>query len=264
MRPVGLSLPYFLTLLFIPFSPTPTKYNISNKGVYIYKTLIISSFINLFLHIAIQILEYLNIDLTTKCDKNLEYILRHLGLVQFKNIEIKYIIYWVTFDIGVLLASGLFLYIVKKLYKPLRMYTRRSQRVIAFEANHLRILVNIGVFFSLLFMCLAGIAQPSILNLLYFITYMCIASWWGLNQKFRRSFGNVLLMISIYGALHLILILFYQNPWPQHYLEEYPYIRDILGFKAILLTNCGKKFILSNTEDLRKIDINLNYHSYVT
>ncbi|VDK58230.1 unnamed protein product [Anisakis simplex] len=78
-------------------------------------------------------------------------------------------------------------------------------------------LKRLGDVAIILFIGLVGIIQPSILNSMYFISFLFVVTWWSSYTPFHRRCNNSIKRVLIlYSAVHFILIYIYQIPFIQH------------------------------------------------
>lgn len=88
---------------------------------------------------------------------------------------------------------------------------------------------------------LVGCVQPSILNCIYFLAFLFVATWWALYKPLRHTaYNKVKKFLLFYAAVHILLIYAYQIPVVQKYLPGDSLIARIIGFSPIFLTNCSR------------------------
>lgn len=91
----------------------------------------------------------------------------------------------------------------------------------------------IGTCSSIFFLGLAGIVQPSVINGVYFVSFLTFATWLSCNRHLGKSFARVLKIISLILMLHLIVIVLYQTPWVQTSIREGSLFARMTGLSKI-------------------------------
>ncbi|KAJ1372806.1 hypothetical protein KIN20_035076 [Parelaphostrongylus tenuis] len=85
----------------------------------------------------------------------------------------------------------------------------------------------------------AGCVQPSILNFVYFLVFLFVASWWALYNPLRHGIYNRIKKILLFfAAFHILAIYVYQIPIIQEILPGKSILARIVGLSPILLTTC--------------------------
>lgn len=85
-RPVGLTLPYLLLLLYLPFVPVATEKTIRGHSGYYFQISIALIVIIFLVQIAFQIvLATLGAEIVETCNF-LESVLRHIGMIKFNGM----------------------------------------------------------------------------------------------------------------------------------------------------------------------------------
>lgn len=69
---------------------------------------------------------------------------------------------------------------------------------------------------------------------------------------FNRAFGIVLKIVLVVLVIHIVLLLAYQNPWPQEVLYFNDTAARVLALKPILNSSCN----LVNGTDIRDVHFN--------
>ncbi|KAK5973462.1 hypothetical protein GCK32_010761, partial [Trichostrongylus colubriformis] len=97
---------------------------------------------------------------------------------------------------------------------------------------------------------LVGCVQPSILNCIYFLSFLFVASWWAMYKPLRHQIYNkIKKSLLFYAAIHILTIYVYQIPVVQGALPGDSVIARVVGLSPILLTNCQRwwTFWLNNS-----------------
>ncbi|CAG9529735.1 unnamed protein product, partial [Cercopithifilaria johnstoni] len=87
---------------------------------------------------------------------------------------------------------------------------------------------------------LISIFQPCLLSLVYFVTFLFVATWWALYKPFQRHIFNTLKRVVIsYCALHFLLLYMYQIPFFQTIIPGQSFFARLVGFVPVLYTDCN-------------------------
>lgn len=98
----------------------------------------------------------------------------------------------------------------------------------------------------ILFVALVGIIQPSLLNAVYFIVFLVVATWYAVYAPIRRHIYNgIKLTIIFYAAVHFLVVFIYQIPYFAQILPGDSFAARLIGLVPILLTNCGNWWSLN-------------------
>uniref|UniRef100_A0A0K0DK96 Piezo_RRas_bdg domain-containing protein n=1 Tax=Angiostrongylus cantonensis TaxID=6313 RepID=A0A0K0DK96_ANGCA len=95
-----------------------------------------------------------------------------------------------------------------------------------------------------------GCMQPSILNCVYFLAFLFVASWWALYNPLRHGIYNRIKKILLFfAAFHILAIYIYQIPIVHEILPGESILARIVGLSPILLTDCQRwwKFWVNGT-----------------
>ena len=79
---------------------------------------------------------------------------------------------------------------------------------------------SIGTYVVLASMCSVASLNPSIEGAFYFIIFISSATWWACLKELGRGFAIVSRVVMIVTAAHIVVLLSYQNQWPQEYLPN--------------------------------------------
>ncbi|EYC09700.1 hypothetical protein Y032_0059g3004 [Ancylostoma ceylanicum] len=84
-----------------------------------------------------------------------------------------------------------------------------------------------------------GCVQPSLLNSIYFLSFLFVASWWALYKPLRHGvYNRIKKFLLFFAALHILAIYVYQIPIVQQTLPGDSIIARIVGLSPIVLTDC--------------------------
>ncbi|KAG5675805.1 hypothetical protein PVAND_005679 [Polypedilum vanderplanki] len=274
LRPTGLSLPYLLLLFYLPFIPVANHRSIKGHTGFYLLLLICISVLLCLVQIAFQIfLAVVGNEIIEKCQL-LEIILRHVGLVRLDELDVLSIIQWLAPEI-ISVFGSIIIYIILRKGSNVNMEALNNEPMSPGEVNiangteqqqqqqtqlpntefdieKWRILVRAGKIFSLLVLCATGALQPSVLSVIYYLTFLFAATWWGMNRQLERGFGIVLRVISVFMMLHITTFLTYQNPWPQEFVPPNSTLQRVLGIAPIYSSSCD------NSTDIRVINFNFD------
>lgn len=113
-----------------------------------------------------------------------------------------------------------------------------------------------GISSSLLFLCLAGSVQPSLINGVYFLSFLIFSTWLSRNRELGKKFSYFLKKLSVLLMFHLVAIALYQTP----------FLEAIVGEKKSILRMLGLSKIYTNHQELRTgfvFNSNLNLDAYL-
>lgn len=98
-------------------------------------------------------------------------------------------------------------------------------------------LLELGKYSSLVFLCLAGIIEPSLSNSIYFLCFLAFSTWLACNRELRYKFGIMLKIISIALIIHFSLIILYQFPCIQKAVRSDSLTARIAGLRPFFKNN---------------------------
>ncbi|CAI4231889.1 unnamed protein product [Auanema sp. JU1783] len=86
---------------------------------------------------------------------------------------------------------------------------------------------------------LVGCVQPSILNSVYFLAFLLVATWWAIYKPLRHQcYNKVKGGLLLYAAVHILLIYTYQIPLIQEWIPAGSFTARLIGLSPILQTSC--------------------------
>lgn len=102
----------------------------------------------------------------------------------------------------------------------------------------------ISDFMVTLFLAASGIASPSVLTAVYFVSFLGVATWWACYNKTGRYNKYFRLVLLIYSGLHLTFEYLYQFQFfqealpPNRLISRYTLINTFLNLCVLLKYNC--------------------------
>ncbi|XP_061515012.1 piezo-type mechanosensitive ion channel component isoform X18 [Anopheles gambiae] len=284
MRPVGLAIPYLICLLVIPYVPVANKKTIQGPTGLFMRLLILFVVLDLAAVIVFQLILISFPGSSVESCSLGEIILRHIGLVSFNGLGAWMVVYWLAPE-AILLVGAVTVHIVLRKLTGVIVPRRRRRRRGAdgntaeddteqgadaegegpaaeteesepqtslISPERLPFFTTLGVLLSMCMLCVVGIIQPSAISGVYFVVFLGAASWWGCYKKLDRAFGIVLKIVLVVLVIHIVLLLAYQNPWPQEVLYFNDTAARVLALKPILNSSCN----LANGTDIRDVHFN--------
>ncbi|XP_058452791.1 piezo-type mechanosensitive ion channel component isoform X2 [Malaya genurostris] len=265
MRPVGLSLPYLLFLLCLPFVPVAMPRSMKGSTGVFFKIYITISLLLLLGQITFQIVfVVLGFELIASC-QFLEVLLRHIGLVKFEDLDVAMVIYWISPEI-IMSCTAVTVYAVLSKLAAVDMDTEQDPNSpstleapeslsLRYDTNpvnreKLAFLTKFGVLLSVAMLCLAAVLQPSVPSGIYFVIFLGSTTWWACYKELNRAFGIVLRITLLFLIIHITGLLAYQNPWPQQLLPANDTLARIFALTPILSSSCD------NVTDIREVHFN--------
>ncbi|CRL00086.1 CLUMA_CG013368, isoform A [Clunio marinus] len=105
---------------------------------------------------------------------------------------------------------------------------------------------------SIISIGLAGAVEPSILNSIYFVSFLIIATWLGVNRDYQKKFAVFLKILSFLLIVHITAILLYQNKWFEHEINDQNWYERLLGLDLYYISdNSNKLFQLTLNNELQ-------------
>lgn len=147
--------------------------------------------------------------------------------------------------------------------------TERPDYDYTLGSDKLKVCINIGKFLSIVMLLLAAVFHPSAINGIYFVIYLCAATWWACAKELDRGFGILLRCTIFIFIIHISSFMVYQTPWPQELLDKNTTVARVLGFTPLVYSHCGNfsnssldytslllTTVESITENSTEVDIN--------
>ncbi|VEN64255.1 unnamed protein product, partial [Callosobruchus maculatus] len=167
-----------------------------------------------------------------KSDPFLEKLLRHMGLVRIDVLSYRDVIVWLSPEILMLVISVAFLVTLRKLTAPPPVQlaieepssgggdNTKSTSVKEKRKKSYGLFVFVGRFCVLFALCTAAILRPSVPGGLYFIIFLCTATWWAGCKQLRKGFAVLMLCLAPIVVAHLFCLYAYQLQWMQELLRN--------------------------------------------
>lgn len=276
----ALSLVYLLFLLLLPWLPGPSRHSIPGHTGRLLRALLCLSLLFLVAHLAFQICLHTIPHLKQLLEQNCslwENVSRHVGVTRLDLKDLKDILNTtrlVAPDLGVLVVSSLCLGLCRRLTRK----ARRSQRTHelqddddtdaapavglqgapALATKHRQwltsrfrvtahwLLTASGRTLIIVLLALAGIAHPSAFSSVYLLVFLAICTWWACHFPLSSlGFNTLCVMVSCFGAGHLICLYCYQMPFVQEMLPPGGIWARVFGLKNFVdLPNCSSPNVL--------------------
>uniref|UniRef100_A0A914XG83 Piezo-type mechanosensitive ion channel component 2 n=1 Tax=Plectus sambesii TaxID=2011161 RepID=A0A914XG83_9BILA len=111
------------------------------------------------------------------------------------------------------------------------------------------VLKRLSDILLVLLAAVVGGIQPSLLNSVYFIAFLVVATWWALYTPLHRHTYNVIKrLLTGYSALHLVAIYLYQINFIQSALSPKSLPARLVGLSAITSSQCETWWRLDFTQ----------------
>lgn len=260
-RPVALSVPYLLLLLYMPWVPIASAKTIKRHTGCYFSIAIALCTIIVLLQIAFQILlATMGPTFLEQC-AFLEILFRHIGMIKLNQMHVSLICLWFLPDIVMFLTSIIMFVLLRKLVlrpvptveapPPIRKPPLQSVDS-GFSPESLQIMKKAGTFFAMITLLLAATLRPSVPGAVYFIVFLGAATWWACYRELNRAFAIICRIVLVFLAVHIATFLSYQTPWPQEYFPANNTIIRFLGFSPLVISQCDGL----NSSDIRIIEYN--------
>ncbi|KAK6749437.1 hypothetical protein RB195_001816 [Necator americanus] len=123
--------------------------------------------------------------------------------------------------------------------RPVRMGDNESPKKGFGTRSIMVALKRFSNFAIIVLAALVGCVQPSLLNCVYFLSFLSVASWWALYKPLRHGvYNRIKKFLLFYAALHILAIYTYQIPIIQRILPGESILARIVGLSPIELTDC--------------------------
>ncbi|XP_053676328.1 piezo-type mechanosensitive ion channel component [Anopheles nili] len=285
MRPVVLAIPYLICLLAIPYVPVANKKTILGPTGLFMKLLTLFVVLDLSIVIVFQLIQIGFHSSTLESCQLAEIILRHIGIISFHGLGAWMVVYWMAPPVILGFGVTIVHVVLRKLSGVIasrrngadtsnaqgdteqgagssvqNSATEDAEPQASFiSQERLPFFTKLGVFLSMGMLCVVGIIQPSALSGVYFVVFLGAASWWACCKQLDRAFGIVLKITLVFLVIHIVLLLAYQNPWPQEVLYFNDTAARVLALKPILTSSCD----LTNGTDIRNVYFNSHFDTDV-
>ncbi|XP_052124815.1 piezo-type mechanosensitive ion channel component isoform X3 [Frankliniella occidentalis] len=247
IRQDGVSFIYLILLLYLPFVSLPTSRDACHAGRYLKGVIATSGLVALgkliFQIVLLSMPPYASF--LPKCEE-LEAALRIAGLIRLDSVAAVDCMRWVLPE-ALLLASSLSLYIVcarpkKKDIEECHTDVTRTDSNTESQDPALKskfnFLTAIGKYVVLCAFCVTGAVCPSVLNMVYYLSFIIATTYWSCYKQLAGKFAVVCRVIQTYAALHLLVLFLVQVPWPEDWFMIREDIGRYLALKPVYKTNC--------------------------
>ncbi|KAF6078985.1 piezo type mechanosensitive ion channel component 1 [Phyllostomus discolor] len=286
VRSNALSLVYLLFLLLLPWFPGPSWHSIRGHTGRLLRALLAISLLFLAAHLTFQICLHtvpgLDQLLGSNCS-HWENLSQHIGVTRLDLRDIPNAVRLVAPDLGILVVSAVCLGLCRRLTRGARRGQRCSQEpddddkevdtsspaalqgapalapkrrlrlATRFRITAHWLLVAAGRTLALVLLALAGIAHPSAFSSVYFLFFLGICTWWACHFPISSlGFSTLCVILSCFGAGHLICLYCYQMPFIQDKLPPAGIWARVFGFKDFVVhTNCSSSnsLVLNTSHD---------------
>ncbi|XP_049533763.1 piezo-type mechanosensitive ion channel component isoform X8 [Anopheles darlingi] len=285
MKPVGLSLPYLIFLLMIPYVPVANKKTIVGHAGLLFKLLFVWTLLVLMSLLVYQVI--LISSSIESCSVGGK-VLRHIGIVKFHELGAWMIVYWLAPEVILACTALGMLIVLRKLTGVVGPRRRRGRngastadtaeqganisvqescatttedelQSVVVSPERVPFFTKLGILLSMCILCVTGVLQPSALSGVYFLVFLGAASWWACYKQLDKAFGIVLKVTLVFLVTHITLFLAYQNPGPQELLPYNETAARVLALKPILSSTCD----LLNQTDIRDVHFNSSFDTDV-
>ncbi|XP_028736679.1 piezo-type mechanosensitive ion channel component 1 isoform X1 [Peromyscus leucopus] len=275
----ALSLVYLLFLLLLPWLPGPSRHSIPGHTGRLLRALLCLSLLFLVAHLAFQICLYTMPHLKQLLEQNcsLWEVSRHIGVTRLGLNDLKDILNTtrlVAPDLGVLVVSSLCLGLCSRFTRQARQSQRTQEPqddddmdaapAVALQgapalatkrrpwlSSRFRVtahwlLMAFGRMLTIVLLALAGIAHPSAFSSVYLLVFLAICTWWACHFPLSSlGFNTLCVMVSCFGAGHLLCLYCYQTAFVQGVLPPGSIWARVFGLKNFIdLPNCTSPNVL--------------------
>ncbi|KAL0119117.1 hypothetical protein PUN28_009604 [Cardiocondyla obscurior] len=250
-RPTGLSIVYLGMMLYSPMVPIPTHQTMTgHTGIYL-KICICLAFLVVISQITFHIV-LLSLPPYGHFLQNcvfLEKLFRHIGFVRLDSASVWEVFYWLTPEL-IILPTVLAIYFVSRFLTQRRVSDEENEATLHQEnslqqktddstTKIINFLGSIGTYIVLASLCCVAALMPSIEAAFYFLVFLGAATCWACNKELRKGFAVVCRIIMVIVFVHIVVLLAYQNEWPQEILPESDAWSRYLALTAVYHTNCS-------------------------
>ncbi|KAG3256695.1 piezo type mechanosensitive ion channel component 1, transcript variant X2 [Ictidomys tridecemlineatus] len=286
LRISALSLVYLLVLLLLPWLPGPSRHNVPGHPGRLLRALLSLSLLFLVAHLVFQIclhtVPHLDQLLGSNCSF-WETVSQHIGVTRLDLKDIPNTTRMVAPDLGVLVVSSICLGLGRRLTRraqqspcaqesddegdmdvdtgrpawpqgaPLLAPRPRSRLAARLRVTAHWLLVAAGRTLAIVLLALAGIAHPSAFSSVYLLVFLAICTWWACHLPMSPlGFSTLCVMVSCFGAGHLICLYCYQTPLVQAVLPPASIWARVFGLKDFvgpINCSCPNALVLNTSHD---------------
>ncbi|XP_071460531.1 piezo-type mechanosensitive ion channel component 1 isoform X3 [Marmota flaviventris] len=286
LRISALSLVYLLVLLLLPWLPGPSRHSVPGHPGRLLRALLSLSLLFLVAHLVFQIclhtMPHLDQLLGSNCSF-WETVSQHIGVTRLDLKDIPNTTRMVAPDLGVLVVSSICLGLGRRLTRraqqsqcaqesddegdmdvdtgppawpqgaPALAPGHRSRLAARLRVTAHWLLVAAGRTLAIVLLALAGIAHPSAFSSVYLLVFLAICTWWACHLPLSPlGFSTLCVMVSCFGAGHLICLYCYQTPLVQAVLPPASIWARVFGLKDFvgpINCSCPNALVLNTSHD---------------
>ncbi|XP_018407088.1 PREDICTED: piezo-type mechanosensitive ion channel component [Cyphomyrmex costatus] len=262
-RPTGLSIVYLGLMLYSPMVPIPThKTMIGHTGIYL-KICICLAFLVVISQITFHIV-LLSLPPYGHFLKNCEFmekLFRHIGFVRLNSASVWEVFYWLAPEF-IVLPTVLVIYFICRFLTQRRASDEEDEIAALHQETNLQrkktedsstkiinFLGSIGIYVVLASLCCVAALKPSIEAAFYFLVFLGAATCWACNKELRKGFAVICRIIMVIVIVHIVILLAYQNEWPQEIIPVSSAWSRYLALAAVYHTNCSDPRNVEYTDD---------------
>ncbi|XP_071635421.1 piezo-type mechanosensitive ion channel component isoform X5 [Temnothorax longispinosus] len=261
-RPTGLSIVYLALMLYSPMVPIPThKTMTGHTGIYLKICICLALLVaisQITFHIVLLSLPPYGYFLQN-CEF-MEKLFRHIGLVRLDSASVWEVFYWLAPEF-IVLPTVLAIYFISRFLTQRRISDEEEEAALHQENNPqqqktddnttkiINFLGSIGTYVVLASLCCVAALKPSIEAAFYFLVFLGAATCWACNRELRKGFAVICRIIMVIVIVHIVMLLAYQNEWPQEIIPVSGTWSRYLALTAVYHTNCTDPRDVEYTDD---------------
>ncbi|XP_011880859.1 PREDICTED: piezo-type mechanosensitive ion channel component 1 isoform X3 [Vollenhovia emeryi] len=260
-RPTGLSIVYLGLMLYSPMVPIPHKTMTGHTGIYL-KICICLAFLVVISQITFHIV-LLSLPPYGYFLQNCEFIeklIRHIGFVRLDSASVWEVFYWLSPEF-IVLPTVLVIYFISRFLTQRRVNDEEDATALHQENNSqqqktddnttkiINFLGSIGTYVVLASLCCVAALKPSIEAAFYFLVFLGAATCWACNKELRKGFAVICRIIMVIVIVHIVVLLAYQNEWPQEIIPVSGTWSRYFALTAVYHTNCSDPRNVEYTDD---------------
>ncbi|XP_067651571.1 piezo-type mechanosensitive ion channel component 2-like isoform X3 [Haliotis asinina] len=187
------------------------------------------------------------------CSMN-EKLARLIAVERLDNVPAVDVVRLVVPDIAVFIVALLVFIICHVILKkeeaqqqelPTTQVVRTRRRRVNF------VIAFFGEFLLSLLIGASGIILPSVLNAVYFLTFLVVGTVWACYRKLGRKFAGFRVFLLVYTGLHILLLHLYQFEFFQDSLPPDDLIARLLGLTGIVYNDCTTSWMIQFHNDVK-------------
>lgn len=79
---------------------------------------------------------------------------------------------------------------------------------------------NFAIVIAMFSIIVASGFRPSVPGGIYYLVFIGMGTWWACNRTFTKPFAIISRVVMVLIAIHVCVLMVYQNPWPQEFLDS--------------------------------------------